>query len=211
MANSVSYQVLSEGTRNYQIKITGVLDTSNVAATGTLGASASGATTLGSTTITFTAGGLTPTIGQYVTGTGIPSGAYIVSATTTSAVISAAATATGTGLTFTLTAGNIVVVDPATFLDNYTGQSPITPTTVRIDHVDYSISDQLEVQLAWDATSPQVIMPIAGRGRMSFWNFGGLTNNAGAGKTGRILLQTTGWSSGTQIFSIVLECVKQYT
>lgn len=91
---------------------------------------------------------------------------------------------------------------------NQGGLSP-TPTQVRIDHIDYSISDQLEIQLFWDATTDVVIMPIAGRGRMTFWNFGGLTNNAGAGKTGDILIKTTGWTSGTQVFSVILEMVKQ--
>jgi hypothetical protein len=86
-----------------------------------------------------------------------------------------------------------------------------TPSQVRIDHIDYSISDQLELQFSWDATTPVIIMPLAGRGRITFWNFGGLTNNAGAGKTGNILIKTTGWTSGTQIFSVVLEMVKQGT
>ena len=83
------------------------------------------------------------------------------------------------------------------------------PSQVRIDHIDYSISDQLEVQLFWDATADVEILPLAGRGRMSFWNFGGLQNNASTGKTGDILIKTTGWASGTQIFSVILELVKQ--
>jgi len=91
---------------------------------------------------------------------------------------------------------------------NQGGLGP-TPTQIRIDHIDYSISDQLEVQLWWDATTDVIIMPLAGRGRMSFWNFGGLVNNAGAGKTGDILIKTTGYTSGIQVFSVVLECVKQ--
>lgn len=86
--------------------------------------------------------------------------------------------------------------------------SPL-PTQFVIDHIDYSISDQLEVQLLWNATTPVPILPIAGRGRMSFWNFGGLQNNAGAGKDGSIHIKTTGWTSGTQVFSVVLELVKQ--
>ena len=86
-----------------------------------------------------------------------------------------------------------------------------TPAQVRIDHIDYSISDQLEVQLLWGATTDVVILPLAGRGRLMFWNFGGLTNNAGAGKTGNIKIKTTGWASGTQVFSVVLEMVKQGT
>lgn len=91
---------------------------------------------------------------------------------------------------------------------NQGGTGP-TPQQVRIDHLDYSISDQLEVQLSWNATTPVVILPIAGRGRMSFGSFGGLQNNAGSGKDGSILIKTTGWASGTQVFSVVLELVKQ--
>jgi hypothetical protein len=106
-----------------------------------------------------------------------------------------------TGVLDTSDLGQTTAVDLTTL-------SPV-PSTVYIDHLDYSISDQLEVQLLWDATSPLVILPIAGRGRMSYGNFGGLQNNAGAGKTGNILIKTTGWASGTQVFSIVLELVKQ--
>src|SRR5260370_26269414 len=67
-----------------------------------------------------------------------------------------------------------------------------SPTGFRIYHLDYSISDQLEVQLLWQATADLVIMPLAGRSRMSFVDFGGLINNAGAGKTGGIDIKTTG-------------------
>jgi hypothetical protein len=44
---------------------------------------------------------------------------------------------------------------------------------------------------------------------MAFPNFGGLQNNAGVGKTGSILIQTTGWASGIQVFTVILEMVKQ--
>ena len=93
----------------------------------------------------------------------------------------------------------IDVVDPASF-------SPV-PTGFRIDHIDFSIADSLEVRLLWDGTSDVDILPIAGRGRMSFWNFGGLQNNA-TGATGKIQLMTNGWATGTRVFSIVLEMVK---
>lgn len=136
MANAFTTQVLEQGPRNYVIKLTGVLDTSDLSAT--------------------------------------------------------------------------TAIDPSTFVDNDTDPGIKTATTVRIDHIDYSISDQIEVQLQWDATSPTVIMPLAGRGRLSFWNFGGIQNNAGSGKTGKVLVKTTGWTSGTQVFSVVLECVKVY-
>jgi hypothetical protein len=94
----------------------------------------------------------------------------------------------------------VTFITPASFSNN--------PKQFLIDHIDYSISDQLEVQLLWEATVDQMIMPLAGRGRMSFIDFGGLVNNAGAGKTGGIRLLTTGWTSGVQVFSLVLELVK---
>ena len=126
MANVVNTQVLIDGHRNAVVKITGVLDTSNVSST--------------------------------------------------------------------------IIIDPANF--------DLKPTGFRIDHLDYSISDPLEVRLLWDG-SPQIdILPIAGRGRMSFSNFGGLTDNA-ATPTGKIALETTGYTSGTLVFSVVLELVKQ--
>jgi hypothetical protein len=128
MANVVNTQVLIDGKRNAVVKITGVLDTSNVSST--------------------------------------------------------------------------TIVDPANFSD--------IPTGFRIDHLDYSISDPLEVRLQWDAATPVDILPIAGRGKMSFHNFGGLTDNA-VSPTGKINILTTGYTSGTLIFSVVLEMVKQGT
>jgi len=44
---------------------------------------------------------------------------------------------------------------------------------------------------------------------MNFKSFGGITNNSGAGKTGNLLVQTTGYASGTQTYTIVLQMVKQ--
>jgi hypothetical protein len=100
----------------------------------------------------------------------------------------------------------VTAVDISTL--NQGGTGP-TPTALRIDHIDYSISDQLGVQLLWDATTDVVAVALAGREDFSFKGFGGLTNNAGAGKTGNILVQTTGWASGTQTYTIVLQLVKQ--
>jgi len=111
-----------------------------------------------------------------------------------------------TGILDTSNLGLTTAVDLTTLTQ---GASALAPSAVRIDYLDYSISDQLEVQLLWAATANVVIMPLAGRGRMAFQNFGGLQNNAGAGKTGNILIQTTGWASGIQVFTVVLEMVKQ--
>jgi len=88
----------------------------------------------------------------------------------------------------------------------------LIPTGFRIDHLDYSISDPLEVRLLWDGSTQVDILPIAGRGKMSFFNFGGLQNNAPSA-TGRIALSTAGYNTtiGTTplVFSVVLELVKQ--
>ena len=86
-----------------------------------------------------------------------------------------------------------------------------SPTAVRIDHIDYSISDQIKVELLWDATTDVIALALAGREDMSFKSFGGLTNNAGAGKTGDINILTTGYASGTQTYTIILHMVKQGT
>ena len=127
MANAVNTQILVDGERNAVVKITGVLDTSDVA------------------------------IQQ--------------------------------------------IVLPSSF-------SPV-PNQFRIDYIDYAIADGLEIRIFWDAPTPVDILPIAGRGRMAFWNFGGLQNNA-VGATGAIDLSTHGWATGDILnFSLVLEMVKQ--
>lgn len=132
MANSFTTQVIVDGPRNLIVKATGVLDTSNLAAT--------------------------------------------------------------------------QAVVPATSMKLYTN----IPPDVRLDHIDYSISDQLTVQLFWGTASNSpgaIIMPLAGRGRMSFEYFKGIPNNQSP-TDGSIWVQTTGWTSGTQIFDLIFECEK---
>jgi hypothetical protein len=138
MANSLNIQTVVDGPRNLIVKITGILNTSDVAAT--------------------------------------------------------------------------QVVTPATSQE-YPYLLPIP--LVKLDHIDYSISSPLEVILYWGiAAGPAAgipILPLAGRGRMSFCDFGGLTNNQ-AGTDGSIWLATSGYTQSedtTQaVFSVVLELVK---
>lgn len=82
-----------------------------------------------------------------------------------------------------------------------------SPPLVQLIHVDYAMTDQLEIQLQWQGTPNQPLLPLAGRGRMSFHDFGGIPDNA-ATPTGNIQMLTTGWASGTQVFTLVLEMVK---
>lgn len=131
MANSLKTQIITDGPRNATVKVTGVLDTSDLAYT--------------------------------------------------------------------------VVVNPASF-------SPV-PFTFRLFHIDYSMTDGIEIQISWDATTPSIMLPVAGRGRMSFIDFGGLINDLASnapGYTGGIGIKTTGYpASTTQVFSLVFELVKQ--
>src|ERR1700744_959096 len=78
---------------------------------------------------------------------------------------------------------------------------------LKLNYIDYSIGGNLEVILSWGlpaAAGPGApILPLAGRGRMGFDDFGGVTNNQ-AGSDGSIWLQTTGWAAppdGINVFS----------
>jgi hypothetical protein len=99
-------------------------------------------------------------------------------------------------------------------LPSTAGINPV-PTQYRLDYLWYSISDGIEVQLFWDATTPTLIGPLAGRGKMDYWNFGGLQNDAGAGKTGGIGLSAIAlpgatYTAGTPFtYALTLELVKQ--
>lgn len=99
-------------------------------------------------------------------------------------------------------------------LPTTTGIDPV-PSQWRIDYLWYSISDGIEVQLFWDATAPELILPLAGRGKMGWWEIGGLQNNAGAGKTGGIGLSAISlpgvtYTAGSPFtYSLTLELVKQ--
>lgn len=110
------------------------------------------------------------------------------------------------GVLDTSNLSSTLAVDISTLTCNNTRPAP---TQVRIDTLEYDVSDQLSVQLYWDATADVIITAMPGRGEYYARKFGGLQNNAGAGKTGDINIETTGWTSGTQTFTIILEMVKQ--
>ena len=111
------------------------------------------------------------------------------------------------GLLDTSDLTSTTVVDPALLSDmNING---VKASKLRINKIVYDVEDTLDVELFWDAATPVRIWNLVGRGKIDAAHFGNLQNNAGAGKTGNIKILTTGWASGTQIFSIVLELVKQ--
>lgn len=100
------------------------------------------------------------------------------------------------------------IADPATlsFVDN---GNTYKASQLRIDRIIYAIDEGLVVTLLWDATTPVRIVDLARSGHMEFQKGQGLQNNAGAGKTGKILLSTEGWGSGIKEFTLYLELVKQ--
>lgn len=83
-------------------------------------------------------------------------------------------------------------------------------TQLRIDRIIYTVDEGLAVTLWWDATADVRIVDLVKAGHQELHNFGGYTNNAGAGKTGKIQLTTEGWTTGKIYeFTILLELVKQ--
>ena len=65
--------------------------------------------------------------------------------------------------------------------------------------------------MLWDATTDVLILTLGEADFVSFdfSRFGGLTNNAGAGKTGDILFTTVGAASGDR-YTVVMEVYKNY-
>jgi len=83
-------------------------------------------------------------------------------------------------------------------------------TAVQIDKV-YAMTHGMEVRLYWAATTPQLIMTIPANimNTQNYDEFGGIDNNAGAGKTGNITFTTADASSG-DMYTIILVMRKLY-
>ncbi len=85
---------------------------------------------------------------------------------------------------------------------------------LRVDRVKFSIAqgNPLDIQLFWNATTPELFYGAGGGDDGDFWNFGGLTNNASPGATGDILFGTSGAAACTAAtlysFAVIVECVK---
>lgn len=214
--NVTSIQVMEDGPRNVVIKYEGILDTSDIAATGQIGASGF-TTTIGSPNITFVAGALLPTVGQYVTfsdsTTTFPANTYIISITdATHIVVSANALAANVAaaITITGTAGAVVILDPSKLstLDPC-GNPQQVCTTLSIAKIMHNIEDSLSVNLFWEATANQRVEELVGRGKMDYFKYGNIANNAGTGKTGKLVATTQGWAaSGLLSFSLIIHCIK---
>lgn len=81
---------------------------------------------------------------------------------------------------------------PTTYQATYIpGSTYLPPATWRIDFMEFSISDGIELTLSWDATTPVPIMPISGRGNKHFKNFGGIS--------GYLASSSAGWTGGMDL------------
>ena len=85
-----------------------------------------------------------------------------------------------------------------------------TCTGVAIEQIWWQCTG-MKVSILFDATSDVLAIQLGENqsGHHDYRSFGGLTNNAGSGKTGDVLLTTVGHSSGDS-YSIVIECIKEF-
>jgi len=81
---------------------------------------------------------------------------------------------------------------------------------VKINKI-YGTTHGLQIRILWDATTDQFawVIPQNSNYLMDFSSFGGIPNNAGAGKTGDLAFTTQDASAGDS-YTIVLECLKTY-
>ena len=86
--------------------------------------------------------------------------------------------------------------------------TPTTCSEVRIDKI-WARCNGMSVNVLWDATSDVQAIYLADGGpeHWDFSGFGGLTNNAGSGKTGDIQFTTVGHAN-TETYWIILEMTK---
>ena len=105
------------------------------------------------------------------------------------------------------------LVDPATLASvNASGLNSQKANTLAIESVVFDIEDGLVVNLYWDADTDVPIWYFSGRDKMNMEFTGFLQNNAGTGKTGKILYSTNGYSVGKVLsYSLVLSLIKQWT
>lgn len=101
----------------------------------------------------------------------------------------------------------VIKIDVSTLNPNSFG---LACNGVKLNKI-YGTTHGFEVQILWDATTDVFAWQIPQNSNylMDFSSFGGIPNNAGAGKTGDVLFTTRDASAG-DMYTIVLECIKTY-
>ena len=92
-------------------------------------------------------------------------------------------------------------------LSTYNGA---TCSSVNIERIE-AVTVGMGVDILWDATTDALCMTLGADQffTFDFTRFSGLTNNAGAGKTGDVLFTTIGATAGDR-YTIILELIKNY-
>ena len=117
------------------------------------------------------------------------------------AIIQLTSTSDGTG------EAAVKKIDVSALSDSSTGQAC---TGVRLARIVYSTFG-MSVKLLWDATTDTICWDLNADYTTDedFTDFGGVRNTAGSGKTGDIMLTTTGHSDGDS-YVIVLTVYKDF-
>ena len=102
---------------------------------------------------------------------------------------------------------NVVKVNPANLASSNAGGVCDAVSILKVT----ALTHGLEVQMNWVATAPVVIevIPQNSQYTQDFSQIGGLTNNAGAGKTGSISFSTLDGTAG-DAYTVILEMQKHY-
>ena len=101
----------------------------------------------------------------------------------------------------------VVKVDVSSLAVNTYGHAC---TGVKINKI-WAQTFGMAVDILWDASTDVIAdtVPADVMYKMCFSDFGGIPNNAGAGKTGDVLFTTVGASNGDR-YTIILEGIKTY-
>lgn len=96
----------------------------------------------------------------------------------------------------------VTKVDVANLAKSASGKSCTAVSVLKI----HSVCHGMEVRMLWDATTdvPFFMTAVNTNYCNDFSEFGGITNNSGAGKTGNILFTTSDASSGDTYFVILV-------
>lgn len=84
-------------------------------------------------------------------------------------------------------------------------------TKVQLEKIKYTTVGMTSVILEWEANADVVawVLPGAQEGEQDFSKFGGITNNAGSGITGDLVLTTVGGNdAATDRLSLIIEVSK---
>jgi hypothetical protein len=102
---------------------------------------------------------------------------------------------------------NVVKVNPANLAASNAGGACDAVSILKVT----ALTHGLEVQMNWVASAPVVIetIPQNSQYTQDYSKIGGLTNNAGAGKTGGISFSTLDGGAG-DAYTVILEMQKHY-